>query len=522
MPKIYTTNVLCLYNSYCMLDDEISSHFIGCDGVAMCNEDDYCSHLISTHSDTPWLPCVVATTEKCKLTFPSKELQNLHHLLYHQYSTDTLKHLSLVKCDVSKIKQASSFAGSKEDFAVIRLIVRLYPYFRRFKIPTFDPYLASITLFINAATTTCTDLDKVLTSLSLSEVETKATVIDNSQQMEEMKGNNVIKETCFQSPSLATNIPSLVQLQTESQPHNEIHPSPNKPSSVPSSTTADEDIQQVNVPISSTSSTSSQRPMLLSMPLLTDLQPLNNVEQLPPLSESSNNTEVTSNNLMQSTNNSEIVSTTLQESYSNLMFLDGNGVNNSSVCGDNISDIFDTSALSSSAGNVNSGNLDFDNPALLSDDILDLANDPACVRDLMESVELSYLLPDFLESSATDWANLTMLDNDSAICSSNETASDIPNFAHLSNPLADLTFESLSAIPDSILESTLQMMIENPQSSSDILVHSPTVMNKSVAANSPTAKGKFSCNVNKRGSGAINTGNVDSQKRKKVLQLARL
>ena len=109
-----------------------------------------------------------------------------------------------------------------------------------------------------------------------------------------------------------------------------------------------------------------------------------------------------------------------------------------------------------------------------------------------------------------------MLDNDNVICSSNEAASDIPNFAHLSNPLADLTFESLSAIPDSILESTLQMMIENPHSLSDILVHSPIDVNKSVAANSSTAKGKASCNVNKRGS--MDTAAVDSQKQKKPLQ----
>ena len=45
---------------------------------------------LCTHSDTPWLPYVVATTEKCKLTFPSRKLQNLHHLVYHQYSIDTL------------------------------------------------------------------------------------------------------------------------------------------------------------------------------------------------------------------------------------------------------------------------------------------------------------------------------------------------------------------------------------------------------------------------------------------------
>ena len=74
----------------------------------------------------PWLPCVVATTEKCTLTFPSRKLHNLHHLVYHQYSTDTLKHLGLVKCTKSKNKQAPSFVGSKQDFAIIRLIVCLY------------------------------------------------------------------------------------------------------------------------------------------------------------------------------------------------------------------------------------------------------------------------------------------------------------------------------------------------------------------------------------------------------------
>ena len=488
----------------------------------MCDEDDYCSHLIITHADTPWLPCVVAIKEKCNLTFPNKELQSLHHLLYHQYSTDTLKHLSLVKYDVSKIKQTDSFVGSKEDFVIVRLIVRLYPYLRSFRIAFFDPYLASITLFINAATTMCSDLDKLLTSLSLSEVEAKATVNDDGKQIEGMKETNVIKDTCFQSPSLATNISSLVQLQTENQPRGEMHASPSKPSGVPSSTTTtDEDIQEVDVP---TSSTSSQRPLLLSMPLLTDLQPLNNIEQLPCSDTIDSTDKVTSDDLMQSNDNSEIASTdNIQEPYSNLMFLDGNGANSSSVCSDNISDMFDTSALSTSAGNVASGNLDLDNPALLSDDFLDLASDPACVRDLMESVDLSYLLPDFIESSTADWANLTMLDNDNAICSSNETASDIPNFAHLSNPLADLTFESLSAIPDSILESTLQMMIENtPQGSSDILVHSPIDINKSVAANSSTAKGKSSSIVNKRGSSDTSTVTVASQKRKKALQLARV
>ena len=507
MPKIILPMfvlIRCTYMHTCVCYVD-ASYFTGCDGVTMCNEDDYCSHLISTHSDTPWLPCVVATTEKCKLTFPNKELQNLHHLLYHQYSTDTLKHLGLVKCAKSKNKQAPSFVGSKQDFAIIHLIVRLYPYLRNFKIPIFDPYLASITLFINAATTTCADLDKVLTSLSLSEVETKATVNDNGLQVEGMKGN---RDTCLQSPPLATSISSLVQLQTENQQHNELYAS----SSVPSSSTAGEDIQQVDAPTGNTSSTSSQRPLLLSMPLLTDLQSLN-VDQLPPLSCNDaidNNTEVASSDLNQSSDNSEIASTNIPDPYSNMMFLDDHGVSN------DISNMFDT--LPSSAGNAASGNLDFDNPALLSDDILGLANDPACVRDLMESVELSYLLPDFLESSATDWASLTMLDNDNTNYSSNEAASDIPNFAHLSNPLADLTFESLSAIPDSILESTLQMMIENPQSSSDILVHSPIDVNKPVTANSSMAKGKTSLSVNNRG----NPSDIVSQKRKKALQLAKV
>ena len=99
---------------------------IGCDGVTMCNEDDYCSHLIGTHSDAPWLPCVVAAAEKCKLSFANKELQSLHHLLHHRYSSDTLKHLSLVKYETSKIKQANSFVGTREDFAIIRLPVSIF------------------------------------------------------------------------------------------------------------------------------------------------------------------------------------------------------------------------------------------------------------------------------------------------------------------------------------------------------------------------------------------------------------
>ena len=116
----------------------------------------------------------------------------------------------------------------------------------------------------------------MLTSLSLSEVETKATVNDNGLQMEGMKGN---RDTCLQSSPLATRISSLVQLQTENHPHSESHAT----SSVPSSSTAGEYIQKVDAPTGSISSTSSLRPLLLSMPLLTDLQPLN-VDQLPPLS----------------------------------------------------------------------------------------------------------------------------------------------------------------------------------------------------------------------------------------------
>ena len=148
----------------------------------------------------------------------------------------------------------------------------------------------------------------------------------------------------------------------------------------------------------------------------------------------------------------------------------------------------------------------------------------------MESVELSYLLhADFLESSSTDWVNLTLLDGDNAAaCSSNETTPDIPNFAHLSNPLADLTFESLSAIPDSILESTLQMMIENSQSLSDLLIQSPSTTatmdgSRSLTTNSSTAKGQSSYSVNKRGNSSPgNASSTSSQKRKKSLQLARI
>ena len=467
----------------------------------MCNEEDYCSHLVSTHSDTPWLPCVIAAEQDCKCTFPSKELQSLHHLLYHQYSSDTLKHLSSVKYDTSKTKQANSSVGSKEDFAAVRLIVRLYPYLRNFKIPIFDPYLACITLFINSATTTCSELDRLLASLSLSEIETKATVNDDSQQAQGIKGNDNINDMYLRSSSLPTNMPSLVHLQAESYQHSEASSSLSKPTS--STTVMHEDIRQVDV-TANTPSTSTQRPLLLSMPLLTDLQPSTNAEQLRENDslESNSNAEVTNNsNLMHSNDTSEITPTSLQESCSNLMFLDFSGTASGS---DSINDVFDTNTLSSSAGNVVSGSMDLDNPAFLSDDILDLASDPACVRDLMESVDLSYLLsPDFLDSSSsTDWANLTMLDNDSTVCSSNETASDLPNFAHLSNPLADLTFESLSAIPDSILESTLQMMMENSQSSNDVFIHSPTMPS-----------------VNKRGSSSMSNSN---QKQKKALQLARV
>ena len=56
------------------------------------------------------------------------------------------------------------------------------------------------------------------------------------------------------------------------------------------------------------------------------------------------------------------------------------------------------------------------------------------------------------------------------------------------------------------------------QSSSDILVHSPIDVNKSVAANSSTAKGKTSLSVNNRG----NPSGIVSQKRKKALQLAKV
>ena len=459
---------------------------------------------MSTHSDTPWLPCVVAAEQDCKCTFPSKELQSLHHLLYHQHSSDTLKHLSSVKYDINNTKQVNSSVGSKEDLAVIRLIVRLYPYLRNFQIPIFDPYLASITLFINSATMSCSDLDRLLASLSLSEIEIKATVDDDSQRTQAIRENDNINNSYLRSPSLATNMPSLVQLQAESSQHNEASGSLSKPNDVPSSVAVtDEDIQQVDV-TASTPSSSGQRPLLLSMPLLTDLQPSGNAEQLRENDTMKNNSnaKVTNNSdLMHANDTSETTPTSLQESYSNLMFLEVSGTVSGS---DNINDVFDTNTWSSSANNVASVSLDLDNPAFLSDDILDLASDSACVRDLMESVDLSYLLaPDLLESSSsTDWANLTMLDSDGTACSSNETSSDLPNFAHLSNPLADLTFESLSAIPDSILESTLQMMMENSQSSNDVLLHSPTMPS-----------------VNKRGSSSMSNS---SQKQKKALQLARV
>ena len=451
-------------------------------------------------------------------------------MLYHRHPSDTLKDLSLVKYDTSKVKQTSSFVGSKEDYAIIRLIVRLYPYLRKFKIPSFDPYLASITLFNNATTTTCSDLDKILTSLSLSELEIKETINDEVQGMKE---KSAVRDTCFQSPSLVTSVPAMVQLQDENQPCTEVHTSSSDTCTITSSSTTDVDVQQSDV---TTVTASSQRPLLLSMPLLTDLQPTSGLEQLPQSASDTmenDDSEVTGNSLVQSASDIEVApmpeltSSNSQEPYNSLMFLDAAGTSSSSLCGDNISDVFDTSALSS-AGNIIGGTLDLDNPALLSDDILDLANDPACVRDLMESVELSYLLPaDFLESSSTDWVNLTLLDGDNAACPSNETAPDIPNFAHLSNPLADLTFESLSAIPDSILESTLQMMIENSQSSSDLLMQSPstTVMDgsKSLTTKSSTAKGQSSYSVNKRGNSSPgNASSGSSQKQKKSLQLARI
>ena len=60
------------------------------------------------------------------MLFASKELQSLHHLLYHRHSSDTLRHLSLIKYDTNKVKQTSSFVGSREDCAIVRLIVHLY------------------------------------------------------------------------------------------------------------------------------------------------------------------------------------------------------------------------------------------------------------------------------------------------------------------------------------------------------------------------------------------------------------
>ena len=43
MPKIHTTNVCAYTVRTCVfyVDGETSSYFIGCDGVTMCNEDDY-------------------------------------------------------------------------------------------------------------------------------------------------------------------------------------------------------------------------------------------------------------------------------------------------------------------------------------------------------------------------------------------------------------------------------------------------------------------------------------------------
>ena len=461
--------------------------------------------------------------EKCKISLPNKELQSLHHLLYHGHSSETLKHLSLVKYGTSKIKETNSFIGSREKFAIIRLIVRLYPYLRSFKIPVFDPYLASITLF-NNANITCSYLDRILMSLSLSEIETRETVEDGVQQPQ---GKSDINDASFHSSSLTINIPSPVELQADSQPCCEILASSSKAYSAPSSATAN--LHQIDV---TTTTTSNQRPLLLSMPLLTDLQPTTSTDQFPlSCSDIVDNAEVTVDNLTQSTDDSEITSlpevtstgvTNLQEPFNN-MLMDGNATSTNSLCGDNINDM---SELSSSTGNVvSSGNLDSDNSTLLFDDILNLTNDPDCVRDLMDNVELSFLLPsDFLEPSSTDWTNSAVPDNDNIVCLSNES-SDISNFAHLSNPLADLTFESLSAIPDSILESTLQMMIENSHTSSDIVVHTTTAMdtNKSFASSSSVAKGKSSSNVNnKRGSSATNSVSFASQKRKKALQLAKV
>ena len=475
---------------------------LGCAGTLLGSENDYHSHLTSIHKDSQWHSCGITN---CHISYPNKELHSLHHLLGHKYSSTTLKDLSLIMYSKNDKRDYKSFNGSKDDYAIIRLIVRLYPILRSFSISNFDPYLASITLFNNTSIT-CEQLDRIIHSLSLSEIESE--VATKSDVRGASKSNENINTTSFQYSAFRNSLTQQVSEQC------------NQPCSVDAGNLGNATIagQQAE-----TDDIAHHRPTLLSMPLLTDLQPTGNTDHITSSdnSQSSNELEGAVNNNEVSTLPSDETVTTDhttsagaasggQEPY-NMPLLDDDDIIRS-PCGDAIDEVFNMAGLSSDGNPLFNGIFDPSSVTILPNDILDMSGESDCVRDLMESIDLSFLLPsDLLESP------LSMLDGDDPIYSSSDPQ-EMPNFAHLVNPLADLTFESLTTIPDSILESTLQVMVD--KSHSDLATPSSSGTNTTSRFSDSPVKNTTSNSTGKRGN---SSGGVGShEKRRKAVQLAKV
>jgi len=400
-------------------------------------------------------------------------------------------------------RDCRSFSGTKDEYAVIRLIVRLYPILRSFSIPNFDPYLASITLFNNTGIT-CEKLDKIIHSLSLCEIESE--VATKSDTREAVKTNRNISNTNFKS----STFPNSLALQAMN-----VTGQSSQPCSV--------DVSNEMIPGSSVQQIESNdpayhRPALLSMPLLTDLQPTEHVTS--DNSQSSGELEAVSKNKVPTAEavttihtNSAGAANGGQEPY-NMPLLDDDNIIGS-PCGDAIDEVFNMAGLSSIENSSFNGLFDISSATILPNDFLDISGESDCVRDLMESIDLSFLLPsDLLESP------LSVLDGDDAALSSSDPQ-EIPNFAHLSNPLADLTFESLTTIPDSILESTLQVMVDNSHTNLSTPSTAST-LTPTRCSESPVENASGSSTGKRSGIISSNGGARCSEKRRKAVQLAKV
>ena len=457
------------------------------------NEDEYHSHLISIHKNTQWYSCGFAN---CNISFPNKELLSLHHLLGHRYLSTSLKDLSLILYSKNNKRDDRSFSGNREDYAIIRLIVRLYPILRSFSVPNFDPYLASITLFSNTSIT-CEQLDKIIHSLTISEIESEA--VTKSDASGTSRNASYLQSSAFPN-SLSFQVTTGVAEQP-TQP----------PCSGGVCDVGNEAITGSTIQLTESNNVANHRPALLSMPLLTDLQPTSGItdcvssfensqtSQLEPI----NNSEAPKSPLDNPLTRNQLSSTSALEPY-NMPLLDDSIVTARSPCGDAIDEVFNMAGLSSAETN---GIFDQTSAAILPNDILDISGESDCVRDLMESIDLSFLLPSDLLGSP-----LSVLDGDDVPLSSPDTQ-ELPNFAHLSNPLADLTFESLTTIPDSILESTLQVMVE--KSNSDLSSSEKAATSR--CSDSPV-KSSTSNLTGKRESAK----SVSGEKRRKAVQLAKV